>query len=530
MVVVEFEYNDFKALFGVSKEKVIETLSEMGAPTEVDPETGKLFAEVTPNRPDWYSVLGLARALHSYSKNKTNKYGAEKGEWKIIVDKKVSKIRPCTVGAVVKGLKLDDIGIRDMVVLQEKLLQTLGRGVKRFGIGLYPLEKIKFPVRYTTMKPEEIVYRPLDFEKAASAKEILKTHPKGQAYGKIISENAEYPVYVDADNKVLALIPVVNSEETGRVTESTRDVFVEATGMDQTGINQALNILVCHLIDLGGKAYSVEIEQEGKKENPRTPDLGYKKMTVTEEEIEKTLGVKIKKTEVNKLLARMGYEVEGKAVLAPPYRADILGPVDVIEDVAIAYGYNNFKPTTPDFFYPGKRSLANKKIGEIMRQMGFAEIVTPVLTSTERLKEFDLGGTPVLNPKTIEYTTIRSAMLPSILEIVVKNKMKGLPQKFYEIGRIYDKKEKQILSFALVDKNIDFSTARGQLQTLFRENEKKFALEPLKCEFFEQPYSASVIVNGKIIGLFGQLSKKLAEKNGLEHQTYLCQLEISSLL
>ena len=68
MVVVEFDYNDFKDIFGVEKQKIIDALTDIGAPTEVDQETGKLFVEVTPNRPDWYSVLGLSRAIKSFNK------------------------------------------------------------------------------------------------------------------------------------------------------------------------------------------------------------------------------------------------------------------------------------------------------------------------------------------------------------------------------------------------------------------------------------------------------------------------------
>ena len=163
MVVVDFEYEEFKNIFDMPKDKVIDGLTEMGAPAEINQETGKIYVELTPNRPDWYSMEGLARALRSYYKKENRKYEVKKSEYTVLVDDRVSEIRPYTACAVVKNMKLDDQKIRDMVLLQEKLLYTLGRKVKRFGIGIYPLEHIEFPVKYTTMKPEEIVYKPLNY-------------------------------------------------------------------------------------------------------------------------------------------------------------------------------------------------------------------------------------------------------------------------------------------------------------------------------------------------------------------------------
>ena len=524
MVVVEFDYNDFKDIFGVEKQKIIDVLTDIGAPTEVDPETGKLFVEVTPNRPDWYSVLGLSRAIKSYYKNKNEKYTAEKGDWKVVVDKKVSKIRPYTVNAVIKGLKLDDLKIRDMVLLQEKLLATLGRRVKRFGIGIYPLDKINFPVRYTTMKPKEIAYRPLGFTKKVNALEILKTHPKGQDYGHIIEGYDEFPVYVDANNEIMALIPIVNSEETGKVDETTENIFIEVSGNDLIGVNQALNILVCHFIDLDGKVYDVEVEYEDKK--LKTPNLEYKKVELKESKIKDVLGVDIKSEELTKMLGKLGYLVEKNEVYIQPYRTDILADVDIIEDIAIVYGYNNFKPTVPDFFYPGKKSAEYSNLTSLMKNMGFVEVCTPILTNKENLGLFGYGGIDVLNPKTKEYTTLRGSIIPNMVEILSKNRMKGLPQKTYEIGKVIDKEEKTHLCFAVIDRGLEFSVVRGNLQTIINELGGEFELKEIRNKFFEPPYSTEILLGGKKKGIFGKLNKGIGNNFGFEFPVYVCEMII----
>lgn len=525
MVVVEFDYNEFKEFFGEEKEKTMEILNKIGAPVEVDSETGKVFAEITPNRPDWYSVLGLARAVQAYKTGKAKKYEVEKTNLQIIVDKKVSKIRPYTVGAVVKGLKLSERDVRDIVLLQEKLISTLGRWVKKFGLGVYPAEKIAFPLYYTTLPPKKIVYKPLNYPKEADAEEILREHPKGQAYGHIIKEHKEWPVYLDANKKIMALIPVVNSEETGKIDASTKDIFVEVTGIDLNSINQALNIIVCHLADLGGKIYSVDVVYPNKK-IITTPNLDYQEVKITPAKIKKVLGVEIKENEIKECLAKMGYLVEQNKVYIQPYRADIIGEIDIIEDVAIAYGYENFEPTIPDFFSVGKKDRKREELSSIMQRMGFVEVVTPILTDEEKLSEFGFKGIKILNPKTKEYTTIRSTLIPSMIEVLNKNKMAGLPQKFYEIGKVIENdKEKEMLCLAVVG-NYEFAEVRGYLQTLFKEYGKEFKLNKKEYDFLDPNYSSQIIVDEQSIGFGGRLKDEIKNKFGFAGDVYIYVIEV----
>lgn len=525
MVVVEFDYEEFKDIFKEPKEKVIEVLNKIGAPAEVDPETGKIFVEITPNRPDWYSVVGLARGVRAFERNETKKYKVKKGDYKVFVDKKTKKIRPYTACAVVKGLKLTDREIRDIVLLQEKLLFTLGRVVKRFGIGVYPLEKLNFPLYYTTMKPDEIIFHPLNYPTEANAKEILERHPKGQSYGGIIVKEKEYPVYLDANKKIMALIPIINSEETGKIDITTTGVFIEVTGVDKVSINQALNIIVCHLVDLGGEAYTVDVEYSDKKMT--TPLLDYKEVKVNTKKVKKVLGIDIDTSEIKKALNKIGYYIDGEKILAQPYRVDIISDIDVIEDIAIAHGYENFEPTIPDFFYPGKKNNKKLEIDGCMSRMGFTEVITPILTNDDELSEFETIGMKVLNPKTKEYTTVRSTMFPSMLEVIEKNKMAGLPQMFYEVGIVVDgEKEKNILCLAVVDKKVEFEKARGYLQVFFKERGWKFELKNKKYSFFEEPYSMDVFVDGKKIGRGGKLSKSIRERHKLNTEIFMYEIEV----
>jgi len=524
MVVVEFLYDEMKKLTGLTKDQVVDGLTELGAPCEYESETKKVLVELTPNRPDWYSMEGMSRALKSYYKREYNKYSVKESDYRVIVDKSVAKIRPFSVCAVVKGLKFTDERIVDMVLLQEKLLGTLGRRVKRFGIGIYPLHAIKFPIKYTMMKAKDVKYHPLNYPHEASAKEILEKHPKGLENGHILKGLISLPVFVDAKNKIMALIPIVNSQETGKVDVETKDVFVEVTGTDMNACKAALNILVCTFADMDGTVHSVEMDYGINKFD--SPDLEPKKMALDIGEINKILGMKLTKKDVEEHLIRMGYKIEGETVLIPPYRADVLGIIDIVEDVAISYGYNNFEPTLPDFFSPGKAVRVYDKIDEVMRGMGFTETDTFILTNENKIRNLGYGKKmkTILNPSGEEFTAIRPTLFADMLDTFATNKTKGLPQRFYEIGIIYDQRTEKRLAFGVMDRALDFSVVKGYLQTLMRETGINFSMRTVESVLFERDRSAAIMLRNKGIGMFGKVRKEILDKLGLEFDVYLCEI------
>ena len=535
MVVVEYPYEEMKRLIDLPLEKMIASLNELGAPSEYEPEVKKIITELTPNRPDWYSMEGLSRALKSYHGGKPRRYRAKKSEYVVNVDPSVAKTRPFTACAVVKGLKFNDERIRDAVLLQEKLVATLGRKVKRFGLGLYPLKAIAFPVRYTTMNPKEIRYVPLGFDKEMDANEILAKHKKGEQHGHLIKGFDRYPVFVDANEKIMALIPIVNSDETGRVDESTKDIFIEVTGNDLNSCKAALNILVCTFADMGGTIFEVNVEYG--KEKIVMPDLNDREMPLDMKKINRTLGLELKEKDAAGLLVRMGYGHKKGKALVPPYRADVINWVDVMEDIAIAYGYNNFKYTLPDFFSVGSVIGKYDRMDEAMKGMGFLEISTFILTNKEKLTAAGckVDVLEITNPGTADYTVVRPSLVADILEVFSTNKMKGLPQKFYEIGIVYDNgKMGKRLVFGIMDKKLDFSPVKGYLQTLAAEDGFTVGLAKEPSDLFESELSCAVVyvpMNEKNdcgfrCGVFGKVKKDVLDRFGLDFDVYLCELRL----
>lgn len=524
MVVVEVLTKDLSKETKLTDVQIIDALTKLGVPaTQTE---GMLVVELTPNRPDLFFISGLARALCGYCNGEIKKYVVKKGEYRVIVDKSVEKIRPYTVCAVVKNLNLDQKNIDALIRAQEKLMMTIGRKTKRFGMGFFDLKKLIFPIRYTTRVPEEIVYKPLNYPTMANAKEILERHPKGIENGYLIKNFDRYPLFLDGNGKIMVLIPIVNSEEVGKIDAHTNELFIEVTGVDLDLVTQILNLTVCSLIDMGGVAYSVEMRYHDKKF--RSLDLKEDRMKMDIEFLNKILGLKLGKKEVSTLLGRMGYVVRGDFVVIPPYRLDIIHFIDIVEDVAIAYGYENIEPEIPQIYSEGNLADYQKlELANLMYSMGFLEVKTLVLANEKKLGMFELVGEKTENPASSECEVVKPSLVSSMVEIFVVNKMAGLPQKLFEIGVVYNvlaKKQEKRLVFGIVEEKIDFSTAKGYLQTLLKEFGVRYSIEKIESDGFDEERCCGVLINNRKQGVFGLLSNKIRESFDLKNDVYLCEL------
>ena len=206
----------------------------------------EIVIETFINRPDYLSEQGFTRALSSFLGIKTGlkKYEAKKSDYLVVVDPSVNGIRPITLCAVVKNLKLDDEKIKEIIKMQEKLDISYCRNRKKASIGIYPLEKIKFPVHYKALHPQQIIFQPLEINQKLNANEILEKHPTGRKYSHLLHQYSQYPVFIDSNNNIMSLIPIINSHLTGRVTTSTKEVFIECSGYDINTVNTLLNIKI----------------------------------------------------------------------------------------------------------------------------------------------------------------------------------------------------------------------------------------------------------------------------------------------
>lgn len=344
MANIKLNRKEFEKHVKLTKE-IEEKISLFGTSLESSGED-EIEIEVYPNRPDLLSLHGFLRAFKAFIGKETGlkKYKVNKPEkdYSVRIDASVKEVRPYTACAIVKGLELNDEKIKEIIDVQEKLHTTIGRNRKKLAIGIYPLEKISLPIRYEARKPEEIFFQPLEFSKEMNARDIILMHPAGKEYSHLLEKFNSYPVFIDSKNKVLSMPPIINSHETGKITEKTKEVFIECSGSDFNALKKTLNIIVAMLADMNGKIFQMTLDYG--KEKATTPDLSPSKIKLSAENAGSLLGIKISEKEAEKLLLKMGCEYKNSWVYYPAWRTDIMHEVDIIEDIAIAYGYNNFSP------------------------------------------------------------------------------------------------------------------------------------------------------------------------------------------
>jgi phenylalanyl-tRNA synthetase beta chain len=451
MPTLKYNKNTILDLIGkkISDEQLANRISFLGTGFE-GINADEIEVEIFPNRPDLLSEQGMARALSTFMDVKSGfkKYDVKKSGIKVIIDKSVKGIRPYTACAIVKGLRLTDEKIKEIIQIQEKLHVTYGRNRKKAAIGVYPLEHIKPPIFYKALHPEEIKFKPLDLNKDLTGSQILAIHPTGREYGYLLEGKEKYPIFIDSKQNIMSMPPIINSNTIGKIMLTTKDVFIECSGFDFDYLHTCLNIIVTALADMGGQIYTVDLQYPEKKHT--TPDLSGKEMKLDPGYVNKILGLELKESDLKKYLGRMGHDYKNKKVRVPSYRADILHPIDLVEDITIAYGYENFRGTLSEFSATAHEKPLEKfknALREILLGTGFIEVKNYHLTnkdSQSKLMNYTIDAVELENSVTQEYNVLRAWITPSIMETLRNNKHYDYPQNIFEIGTVFKIDESQI--------------------------------------------------------------------------------------
>lgn len=516
MTNVKFSRKEFEKQVKLTPE-VIQKISLFGTPLESISDE-EIEIEVFPNRPDLISLQGFLRGFKAFigKESGMKKYSLSKPKenYVVKVSKSVSKVRPYTVCAVASNLTLDDEKIKQLVELQEKLHTTIGRNRKKVAIGIYPLEKISFPIKYEAREPGKISFIPLEYDKEMSATQILNKHPKGKEFANLLKKEEVFPIFIDAKNKILSMPPIINSEETGRVTEKTKEVFIECSGSNFQTLSKTLNIIITTLIEMNAQVYQVNLEYPDKK--IISPDLSSEKMKISIENANKLLGLSLKEKEIEKLFQKMGCDYNNKVVSIPAWRTDILHEVDLIEDLAIAYGYDKLIPEIPKVSTIAEESPKEKfktKVSEILVGLGLTEIVSYHLIKENEAAISGLKEKIELQDSKTEYKILRPNLLIPALRIFSENKDNEYPQEIFEIGTVFslDKddetetgiKEKENLLVAFSPGN--FTKIKQILDYLSRIFQFQYSLKSFSSRELIEGRTAEIIINGKTQGYFGEV-------------------------
>lgn len=536
MPVITIYYEDIEALTGTDRDSFIERVPMMGADIERI-EDDHIDIEFFPDRPDLYSPEGVARAMRGFLDIETGlqQYEVNDSDTTITLDEDIKKIRPYLGCAVVRGLKFDDYSIESLMGIQEDLHWGLGRDRKKVSIGIHDISRVKPPFRYVAADPD-FSFVPLDFEEPMTMQEILERHPKGVKYAHLMEGFDKYPLILDADDHVLSFPPIINGQLT-RVTDDTTDLFIDVTGLDHN-VYTALNIVTTSLAERGGTIESVTVNNsiEG---TAVTPDLTPENWELDADEVISLSGIELTTSQMVEHLQRMRFGAamdNGRIkVESPAYRADILHTWDLIEDIAIAYGYDKITPPAPRTVTVGKQhpiSIKNHGLIQIMVGLGYYQVMPFTLTSEKihyhnMLREPDGTATPIKHPISEDQTMLRTTILPNLMEILSLNQHRELPQRIFEVGDVVvDNTTIQHTAAVSIHPAANYTEIRTVLDAVMRERGMEYSIDRTDDVAFLEGRRAAVLVDGREVGVLGELHPDVLTSFGLQQPTVGFELVI----
>jgi phenylalanyl-tRNA synthetase beta chain len=261
MPSVSYDMGDLSHLLGrqIDLESLRQIVPMMGVDME-EVTAEKITLEVFPNRPDMLNIEGFARALRGFMGIETGykEYPVSDSGIVLNVDPSVDDVRPAVAAGVIMDAEMDDYAVKSIMDMQEKLHLTHGRNRAKVAIGIHDLDTVKPPFTYKAVDPDSVSFVPLEMDRPMSLRKILSAHPKGRDYAAILEGKDKYPVFVDSAGDVLSFPPIINGELT-KLTDRTRNLFLDITGTSQQAVDFALNIIAASLADRGGKIRTVRI-------------------------------------------------------------------------------------------------------------------------------------------------------------------------------------------------------------------------------------------------------------------------------
>ncbi len=578
MPVVDIDPDELRELTGrdeKSDEELKDDLFNLGLEYEGETDEGLLQLEFAPDRLDRLSVEGVARSLRY-------QYGEDRGlfvpdtndaDWTFHVDESVPEDRPYVTGAIIRDVNLDEAALDSLIQLQEKLHATMGRKRAKAAIGIHDLTMVKGQsyddegrpsITYKGVDPADETFVPLESDAEMTPAEVLEAHDTGKKYADLLAGFERYPAIYD-ELGLFSFPPIINGRRT-EVEPESRDLLVELTGTDQWTIDHICNIICYALSARGATIEAVEIEYPDAAAaaddyGPELirPDFSVRTKTLAHDRIETVLGIDLDSETVLDLFERSGlsatadesaegttYEVE-----IPPYRVDVLHPMDLVDDVGRAYGFNELEPRYPDVGTVGgrhERTRLEDAARASLVGLGFEDLLNFHMISHEANYDrltIDPGsgvvgaGKPVeiTGPYSEDYTQLRSWVLPSLLMVLENNTHRAYPQDLAEIGLAAAVDETENTNVAewrsigavLARHDATYEDAKSRLAALCDDFDVAFETPPTAHPSFIPGRVADVVVDGETVGVVGEIHPQVLVEHDLELPVAAFELRLAAL-
>ena len=520
--------------------------------------------EITPNRPDCLSVIGLAREASATFGKELQLHTPEiKGCGDSIADHLDIEIEdgelcPRYTARLVKNVKIQP----SPAWMRERLRNS----------GVRPINNIVDITNYVMLEYGQPMHA-FDFSCVEDGQIVVRTAREGETIQTLDGKDhvlttdmlcicdAHKPVCVagvmgGANSEIIGDTAMVLFESANfngtsiHRTAAALNMRTEASSRYEKGLDP-MNTLkavqrACELVELLGAGEVVDgvMDVIAKDSAPVTVQLEPAKLN-------RFLGTDIPEEEMRRILLSLGFGLEGDTILVPSWRSDVEHWSDIAEEVARFYGYNKIPDTLSSGlnqrrgFSPEQK--AENAMGALCRSAGYSEIITYSFISPSYYDKIDLpkdsplrNSMKILNPLGEDTSIMRTTTLPSMLEILTRNyNFRNKSAKLYELGRTYFAKndgsgmanEPKVLSLGAYGADMDFFALKGAVETILaglRITGVTYVAEsgnpsyhPGRC--------AKVYCGETLLGTLGQIHPHVAENYGVDCELYAAELSFDAL-
>jgi phenylalanyl-tRNA synthetase beta chain len=339
---------------------------------------------------------------------------------------------------------------------------------------------------------------------------------------------------MEENGKIMSIPPVINSEHT-RLTEKTKDLFIDVTGTSLEAITQSINVIASNLAEGGGEIYSVKVistwEDQFMKE---------KSLRINPERIVDVLGLRLNGEEIGHLLAkdRMDFDISTNELIIPPFRVDIFRDEDVAEEVAMMYGYSKIEPSKFTSHEMGKYdtiTLLEKTVRDLCVGAGFLEVFTYVLANKKNL---DGDYVEISNPITDEFNSIRNSMIPVSIDLMSRNQHSRFPIRIFESADVVVRDEEsdtgymneRRLIMAIMDSKVGYEDIQAPLHQILMNLGHTPSYRRKESPYLIKGRSASVIIGNTEIGVLGEVTPETLERFEVQYPVAIAEISLSKLI
>ena len=562
----------------ISAQKLAQVLTMAGLTVDsIEKKLGDsvLDIEITSNRPDWLSYIGIAREVAAITgkKLKTPSAAGIRGEGarqgargKVTVKVEDKKLCPRYTARIIRNVKVG----ASPGWLKKKIEAA----------GLRPVNNIVDITNFCLFETGEPMHA-FDLDNLSGGAVIIRKAAKGE---KIIAiDGAERlldeSMLVIADSALPAAIAGVMGGLKTEVGNQTKDILLEAAYFDPISIRRTSRLLALStessyrferkvdidniqyasdraarlILEIAGGEIGEFIDTGRIKHDKRVISLRY-------ERLDKITGVHIPPSKTRSILTSLGARVKSLSrsalkLEAPFFRHDLQSEIDLIEEVARVYGYGNIPETIPQIVEKGARlpfdMAVDNKIREILTSLGLSEIITYSLLSKPLLLKAKISDADVIeikNPLSAEQEVMRPSSIAGMLNSIrhnINRKTKSL--RLFELGNVYFKegadvfKEKRNLSMGVTgleftgwtdkSRGVTLFDLKGVVETLFLSlGVVEFSTREVKDDTFSPAACSSIEVKGEPLGIIGEIDPEVLDNFDIKDRVYLAEIDCEKLL